>query len=156
MFIFWCLIMADNHTLNYRQPPPHYHWQGQRWRRQEHPIIRAISRGSEGSSSGTLSVAKTPVGSLPSTPPAPIPCFLPQKLAYSLQWGFLFHYSTHVNKINSPWIQAKVSAKSQEVPDMNYWQSNGTQGTVLELKPESNHGEESFNTSMSVCTVRDV
>lgn len=74
--------------------------------------------------------------------------------------GFLFHYTPSVNKRILPSIQANPSAESREIPEMNYWQSDGTarMGSnkprrVQALIPISLHG---FVTNFETPTHRNV
>lgn len=110
----------------------------------ERPVMRAISRESGGGSCRTLTTSTAPPASPPTTTsprfsPSQISLQTKQRALCSL---FLFYYRPRVNKRNSPSIREKVSTESHEISDMNYWQSNGTKGVMLELKPESNRGEK--------------
>lgn len=48
-------------------------------------------------------------------------------------------------------MDKSVAAESLEIPDMNYWQSDGTPGTMLELKRESERGKALVRLSVCVC-----
>lgn len=118
------------------------------WRRKEWPVMKAISREAEESSSGTLSTTKAPLAFLlpQNTTTTTSSLFSPWEISlqtkYRVMRSFLFHYRLRVNKRNLPSIWGKECAESHEIPDMNYWRCDGTGGMMCELKPESKLGKD--------------